>query len=121
MGLCLPYWQAPKAARHTQACGRVLPASTAYRPRGAATGVPHAVVRDHLEEFLQVARAHGDGRGVPAFVERELRGFLTCSVLAHGFARLRCADCGFERFVPFSCKGRAFCPSCGGRRMEHAS
>jgi hypothetical protein len=38
-------------------------------------------------------------------------------VLAHGFARLRCAACGFERFVPFSCKGRGFCPSCGGRRM----
>jgi hypothetical protein len=95
----------------------VQSSSTAYRPRDAATGVLHAVVRDHLEEFLHLARAHGDGRGVPAFVERELRGFLTCGVLAHGFARLRCADCGFERFVPFSCKGRGFCPSCGGRRM----
>ena len=25
--------------------------------------------------------------------------------------------CTFERLVPFSCKGRGFCPSCGGRRM----
>jgi len=35
----------------------------------------------------------------------------------HGFARLRCDSCAFERLVPFSCKGRGFCPSCGGRRM----
>src|SRR5207237_10737670 len=25
--------------------------------------------------------------------------------------------CGFEHLVPFSCKRRGFCPSCGGRRM----
>jgi len=37
-------------------------------------------------------------------------------VLVHGFARVRCGDCAFGRLVPFSCKGRAFCPSCGGRR-----
>jgi hypothetical protein len=50
-------------------------------------------------------------------VEREFRQFLTCGVLAHGFARLRCDTCALERLVPFSCKGRGFCPSCGGRRM----
>ena len=51
------------------------------------------------------------------FVEQEFRDFLTCGLLSHGFARLRCTDCAFERLVPFSCKGRCFCPSCGGRRM----
>jgi len=88
-----------------------------YRPRAGPAAVLHAVVRDHLEEFLQTARAHGDGTGVPAFVETELRRFLTCGVLAHGFTRVRCDGCGFERLVPFACKGRGFCPSCGGRRM----
>ena len=44
-----------------------------------------------------------------------------CGVLAHGFARLRCTDCALERLVPFSCKGRGFCPSCGGRRMTEAA
>ena len=29
----------------------------------------------------------------------------------------RCTGCGFDRLVPFSCHGRGFCPSCGGRRM----
>ena len=33
------------------------------------------------------------------------------------FLRLHCDACGFDRLVPFSCKRRGFCPSCGGRRM----
>jgi hypothetical protein len=50
-------------------------------------------------------------------VERELRGFLACGILAHGFVRVHCDACGKDRLVAFSCKGRGFCPSCGGRRM----
>ena len=37
--------------------------------------------------------------------------------LAGGFARFHCGSCRLNRLVPFSCKGRAVCPSCGGRRM----
>lgn len=33
------------------------------------------------------------------------------------FARFRCVGRGFDGLVPFSCKSRALCPSCGGRRM----
>jgi transposase-like zinc-binding protein len=58
-----------------------------------------------------------DGEGLPGFVEREFREFLTCGCLAAGFARFHCDACGHDRLVPFSCKGRGFCPSCGGRRM----
>jgi hypothetical protein len=79
--------------------------------------VVHRVVREHLETFLAEARLRGGGEGLPGFVERELREFLTCGVLAEGFARFRCTDCGREILVAFSCKGRGFCPSCCGRRM----
>ncbi len=58
-----------------------------------------------------------DGDGVPQFVERALRDFLRCGFLAGGFARFRYGDCGRGRLVALSCKGRAVCPSCGGRRM----
>ena len=51
------------------------------------------------------------------FVEEEFRAFLRCGWLAGGFARFRCTSCGLDRLVAFSCKGRGFCPSCGGRRM----
>src|SRR2546426_6240378 len=77
----------------------------------------HGLVRDHLETFLRDAAERTDGTGVPRFVEKELREFLTCGVLARGFARVRCGDCAYERLVPFSCKGRGFCPNCGGRPM----
>jgi hypothetical protein len=39
------------------------------------------------------------------------------SVFEHGVARFRCEGRAREHLVPFSCKGRGFCPSCGGRRM----
>jgi hypothetical protein len=55
--------------------------------------------------------------GTPLFVKREFQRFVRCGVLAHGFARFRCTGCGTDRLVAFSCKGRGFCPSCGGRRM----
>ena len=77
----------------------------------------YGVVRTHLADFLATVDARTDGSGLPPFVTAEFRKFLRCGVLAHGFARVRCGDCAFERLVPFSCKGRAICPSCGGRRM----
>src|SRR2546426_12581267 len=78
----------------------------------------HGLVRDHLETFLRDAAERTDRDGMPRFVEKEFREFLTCGVLARGFARVRCGDCAYERLVPFSCKGRGFCPSCGRRRMN---
>ena len=88
-----------------------------HQPRGAEGMILHGLVRDHLETFLRDAAERTDGAGVPRFVEKEFREFLTCGVLARGFARVRCGDCAYERLVPFSCKGRGFCGSCGGRRM----
>ncbi len=78
----------------------------------------YQVVQHHLETFL--ARASADdpmGYGLPEWVERDFRGYLECGILAYGFARARCEDCGHERLIPFSCKGRGICPSCNARRM----
>ena len=93
----------------------------AYQPRDAERGVLYRVIEAHLDAFLDAAAHHAEGARLPMFVEQEFRDFLTCGVLAHGFARLRCSDCAFERLVPFSCKGRGFCPSCGGRRMTESA
>ena len=75
----------------------------------------HKVVREQLEDFL--ARSSSREQPAPRFIEQELRAFLRCGVLAHGFLRLHCDECGHDRLVAFSCKRRGFCPSCGGRRM----
>jgi hypothetical protein len=92
-----------------------------YQPRTAEHSVLYRVIDGHLETFLDTVAHHTDGHRLPQFVEQEFRDFLTCGVLEHGFARLRCGDCAFEWLVPFSCKGRGFCPSCGGRRMTEAA
>jgi hypothetical protein len=96
-------------------------ASERYRRRHAEASVFHGVIQDHLDDFLRAAADRADGPGLPEFIAREFREYLTCGVLAHGFARVRCARCALERLVPFSCKGRGFCPSCGGRRMTERS
>ena len=96
---------------------RVAQPSTTYEPRRPAQQVLHQIVREHFETFRVQAASLRDGEGLPGFVEREFRDFLTCGCLAGGFARFRCDQCGQDRLVPFSCKGRGFCPSCGGRRM----
>jgi hypothetical protein len=89
-----------------------------YRRREPEKTILHRVVRDVLEPFLAGARERSArGRGLPAFVERELRVYLDYGILARGFARVRCPDCGFERLVAFSCKAHV-CPSCAIWRME---
>lgn len=91
--------------------------SSAYAPKAPAQGVLYQVVRDHFETFRAEAARVPDRDGLPRFVEEEFRGFLRCGFLAGGFARFHCARCRLDRLVPFSCKRRAVCPSCGGRRM----
>jgi hypothetical protein len=101
--------------RHAGAASAPL-TGAGYRRREPEKTVLYAIVRDHLETFLSEPRRRDDGDGYPAFLEREFRRYLHCGLLARGFARLRCPDCGYERLVAFSCKGR-LCPSCMGRRM----
>ena len=89
-----------------------------YRPRHPAATVMHRTVREHLETFLALAQSRDlDLRPVRPAAERALREYLRCGIAAHGFARVRCASCKHEYLVPFSCKVRDLCPSCGTRRM----
>jgi hypothetical protein len=88
-----------------------------YVPRSPTTSVLYGVVRANLAAFVAAVDAETDGGGLPGFVLNEFRKFLRCGVLSHGFCRVRCGDCAYERLVPFSCKARAVCTSCGGRRM----
>ena len=86
-----------------------------YQRHEPENNLLYQVLAEHLETFLQQARS--SDHTLPWYVERDLRAFLKCGVLAHGFLRLRCPACNDSRLVPFSCKRRTFCPSCMGRRM----
>jgi hypothetical protein len=107
-----PPW---RAVRDSGGVGRRP--SSAYAPKAPADSVLHRIVRDHFETFRQEAARVHERDGLPRFIEDEFRAFLRCGFLAGGFARFHCAACGLDRLVPFSCKGRAVCPSCASRRM----
>ena len=59
------------------------------------------------------AKRHGALRPV---VERVLRGFLQCGDVSRGFARAWCETCRLSYLIPYSCRGRSFCPSCEKKR-----
>lgn len=61
------------------------------------------------------------GKSLPNHVHREFEAYLKYGRLEHGFLRVRCGKCYFERLVTFSCKKRGFCPSCGARRMPETA
>ena len=100
---------------------RAAPAHTAhYERRRPEETILHHLVREHLETFLAQVEAR-TGTGLREFVKDEFEAFLECGILAHGFVRVRCADCAHEKLVAFSCKRRGFCPSCGARRMAESA
>ena len=55
-----------------------------YRPRDAEHTVLHQVIALHLEAFVRAVAEAGAGAGLPQFVEREFREFLTCGTFEHG-------------------------------------
>ena len=92
------------------------PHAQPYRRRRPETTSLHRIVREHLETYLALANESDPmGDGVPDHVEKEFRSYLTCGILAHGFARARCSSCGHDFLVAFSCKGRGACPSCNAK------
>ena len=84
-------------------------ASSAGEQMGSVT---YQVVQQNLETWLLRRRAGGLDAGadwvvdpVPVYVERDLRKYLECATLSHGFSRARCEKCGQDFLVAYSCKG----------------
>ena len=83
--------------------------TVAYRRRTPEDEPLYRAMSGHLETFLEQLRA--TDRQLPRHVEQEMRAYLECGILAYGFLRVRCEDCGGSRIVAFSCKKRGFCLS----------
>lgn len=79
----------------------------------------YRIVEQHYPVFVDCMA--GEGRPLPAYVQREFEDYLKCGRLEHGFLRVRCECCHAEHLVAFSCKRRGFCPSCGARRMAESA
>ncbi|QDV05811.1 Putative transposase [Planctomycetes bacterium Poly30] len=78
-------------------------------------------VRAHLPGFLAEFEDEHGGRSLPKYVIQEFEALLECGDPAFGFSRLRCPSCATDTIVPFSCKGRTICSSCGGRQMAQTA
>jgi len=102
--------QATASSCHAPARGRAE-----YERHCPETTLLYRTVQDNWLELLGEIEAGGGE--LPAFVRDEFAAYLRCGILAHGFLRVRCADCGHSRVVAFACKRRGFCSSCLGRRM----
>jgi hypothetical protein len=90
----------------------------AYQRHRPETTALYEVVRDNLETLYGAIDDEALAVRIPKHARKELEAYLECGLLCRGFARLRCQGCGESRLVAFSCKGRGFCPSCLGRRMN---
>jgi hypothetical protein len=54
---------------------------------------------------------------LPRYVTAAFERYLACGDFSQGFVRCRCDTCRHDVLLPFSCKQRGLCPSCGARRM----
>jgi len=93
--------------------------SPIYRPRKPQDSPYYQCIEDHFEEFERIyddrfPKKYGFLR---PYVKQIIYRYLDCGILHHGFARVKCGECGHEYLLSFSCKRRHFCPSCHQKRV----
>jgi hypothetical protein len=93
-----------------------VPTPRCYQRRRPERTLWYRIVQTHFETWLALLTGQGD-ESPPAHVEQAFRRYLDCGILANGFARAHCDECGHDFLIAFSCKGRGVCPSCNTRRM----
>ncbi len=91
-----------------------------YRPRRPRASPLWQIVHYAWNEFLaEYETAHRKTCGpLRPDTVHVVEKFYRCGDLSAGFTRLQCPDCGHEKLLAFSCKGRHFCPSCHQRRVR---
>lgn len=116
----------PRGHPHAPQPAQPAKPTKAYNPRHPERTLLYRTVAEHFETWLELSSAgqfdgQGDHHTPASYVEKAFRKYLECGIFAHGFARVRCDDCGDDFLVAFSCKGRGVCPSCNTRRMAEAA
>lgn len=89
-----------------------------YRQHNPKETPLYKIVEQYFDEFKaayaeRFQEKYGYWRSA---IDHAVEAYLECGIYECGFAHIRCEDCGHEMIVPFSCKGRCFCPSCQQKR-----
>ena len=82
-----------------------LMSQSVYRQRNPQRTSYYQCVEEHFEQFEQAYddrfnKQYGFFR---PYVRHVIYRYLDCGILHHGFARVRCGDCGHEYLLAFSC------------------
>ncbi len=90
-----------------------------YRPRRPKESPLWQCLCTHFYDFIQAypekyEKKYGFLKPV---VEDVVNKYLDCGDLTKGFARIYCENCKKSMLLPFSCKGRWFCPSCHEKKV----
>ena len=64
----------------------------------------YQLIEKHYPALIEQLDAQG--KNLPLHVHQEFEAYLKCGRLEHGFLRVRCDSCHFDRLVAFSCKTR---------------
>ena len=73
-----------------------------YERRHPGHTLLYQLIEKHYPALIEQLDAQG--KCLPTHVHREFEAYLKCGRLEHGFLRVRCDSCHFERLVAFSCK-----------------
>ena len=87
-----------------------------YQPRKPENTTFYQVIQENFATYCSLVDETQVYCPITPHVRNEFEKFMTCGILAHGFARAKC-ECGEDFLIGFSCKGKSVCPSCNGRRM----
>ena len=74
--------------------------ATPYVPRQPQETILYALVKEHLDAFLQHARESYAGP-LPKYVVDEFRSYLACGDFSRGFVHVQCSSCGDAMAVAF--------------------
>ena len=77
--------------------------------------IPHREATIHTEVHSSLNRYQAYASLSQNILDR-LKQFTSCAYWTKGVARIRCEDCGYSYFRPFSCKVLYLCPSCDQKR-----
>ena len=92
-----------------------------YKRHEPEKSLLYRILARDWDTWLAERRADADRSPLPAYVEQEVEAYFRCGLLQYGFLILSCDDCGERVPVAFSCKKRAFCPSCCAKRMSETA
>ena len=83
----------------------IAPQTQCYQRRRPEKTLWYHTVQTHFETWLALSTGPCDD-SPPGYIEQAFRRYLDCGILANGFARAHCDECGHDFLIAFSCNTR---------------